>query len=428
MPHRRARYGSVEGARMKQSAQYGRFGSGQAVRRVEDESLLTGRGSSSTIVNAPGQAHVLFLRSTYPHARIVGIDTSAAARMPGVVAVVTGARAREGRRQAASDVRRISGAPTARRRRRRRDMRSPSTPFASSAKPWPPSSPRRATQARDALEAIDVRYEALPCRRRSGRGRRAGLTAGLAGGDGQHRRGDSPRRCRGGDEGVRERRARRRARPRQPEARAVPDRAARGARELRREGRSHHAARQQPDADRVCATRCATRCSASRHDKVRVLVGDVGGGFGMKTGLYPEDVVLAYCARKLEASAQMVRRAHRRVPRGLAWPRRHEQGGAGARRVRPRARAARVVAREPRRVCDARRRRDPAADRAVGVDQHLRHSDHRHSHPRRAHAHESDGCLPRRRPARGDLPHRAADGRGGAEARRSIPRSSGGGT
>jgi carbon-monoxide dehydrogenase large subunit len=35
------------------------------------------------------------------------------------------------------------------------------------------------------------------------------------------------------------------------------------------------------------------------NDKVRVLVGDVGGGFGMKTGLYPEDVVLAFCARKL---------------------------------------------------------------------------------------------------------------------------------
>ena len=33
-------------------------------------------------------------------------------------------------------------------------------------------------------------------------------------------------------------------------------------------------------------------------DKVRVLVGDVGGGFGMKTGLYPEDVVLAWAARK----------------------------------------------------------------------------------------------------------------------------------
>jgi carbon-monoxide dehydrogenase large subunit len=35
------------------------------------------------------------------------------------------------------------------------------------------------------------------------------------------------------------------------------------------------------------------------NDSVRVLVGDVGGGFGMKTGLYPEDVVLAWCAREL---------------------------------------------------------------------------------------------------------------------------------
>jgi carbon-monoxide dehydrogenase large subunit len=34
-------------------------------------------------------------------------------------------------------------------------------------------------------------------------------------------------------------------------------------------------------------------------DKLRVLVGEVGGGFGRKTGLYPEDVVAAYCARKL---------------------------------------------------------------------------------------------------------------------------------
>ena len=33
-------------------------------------------------------------------------------------------------------------------------------------------------------------------------------------------------------------------------------------------------------------------------DKVRVLVGDVGGGFGMKTGLYPEDAVVAWCARQ----------------------------------------------------------------------------------------------------------------------------------
>src|SRR6185503_7732399 len=35
-------------------------------------------------------------------------------------------------------------------------------------------------------------------------------------------------------------------------------------------------------------------------DNVRVLVGDVGGGFGMKTGSYPEDIVVAYAAWTLK--------------------------------------------------------------------------------------------------------------------------------
>jgi len=35
-------------------------------------------------------------------------------------------------------------------------------------------------------------------------------------------------------------------------------------------------------------------------EKVRILVGDVGGGFGMKTSLYPEDVVIAYATRTLQ--------------------------------------------------------------------------------------------------------------------------------
>ena len=34
-------------------------------------------------------------------------------------------------------------------------------------------------------------------------------------------------------------------------------------------------------------------------EKIRVLADDVGGGFGMKTSLYPEDVVLAYGTREL---------------------------------------------------------------------------------------------------------------------------------
>ena len=34
-------------------------------------------------------------------------------------------------------------------------------------------------------------------------------------------------------------------------------------------------------------------------DSVRVLVGDIGGGFGQKTSLYPEDGIVAYAATKL---------------------------------------------------------------------------------------------------------------------------------
>jgi carbon-monoxide dehydrogenase large subunit len=60
------------------------------VLRVEDERLLTGTGSFADDVSLPDQAHVCFLRSPYPHARILGIDKTAAAALPGVIAIVTG--------------------------------------------------------------------------------------------------------------------------------------------------------------------------------------------------------------------------------------------------------------------------------------------------------------------------------------------------
>ena len=55
-----------------------RFGSGQAVRRLEDEQLLKGAGVYTDDVSLPGQTRLCFVRSPYPHARIVSIDTSAA--------------------------------------------------------------------------------------------------------------------------------------------------------------------------------------------------------------------------------------------------------------------------------------------------------------------------------------------------------------
>ena len=67
-----------------------KFGIGQAVKRTEDQRLLTGTGRYVGDVNLPGQAHAHVLRSPEAHADIVRIDASAARKMPGVVAVLTG--------------------------------------------------------------------------------------------------------------------------------------------------------------------------------------------------------------------------------------------------------------------------------------------------------------------------------------------------
>ena len=68
-----------------------KFGIGQAVKRTEDQRLLTGTGKYVGDVNLPGQAHAYILRSPEAHADIVRIDAAAAKKMPGVLAVLTGA-------------------------------------------------------------------------------------------------------------------------------------------------------------------------------------------------------------------------------------------------------------------------------------------------------------------------------------------------
>ena len=68
-----------------------RFGSGQSVRRLEDDALLVGAGQFTSDVNADGHACIFFLRSPYPHARIVSVDCTDARAMPGVLHIVTGA-------------------------------------------------------------------------------------------------------------------------------------------------------------------------------------------------------------------------------------------------------------------------------------------------------------------------------------------------
>jgi carbon-monoxide dehydrogenase large subunit len=65
-------------------------GFGHSVRRLEDERFLRGAGTYVDDIVLPHMLHMELLRSPFAHARIKSIDTSRAAALPGVVAVVTG--------------------------------------------------------------------------------------------------------------------------------------------------------------------------------------------------------------------------------------------------------------------------------------------------------------------------------------------------
>lgn len=66
-------------------------GIGASVRRREDARFLTGIGTYTDDIKRPNMTHAVLVRSPYSHARVNGIDPSAALSAPGVVAVLTGA-------------------------------------------------------------------------------------------------------------------------------------------------------------------------------------------------------------------------------------------------------------------------------------------------------------------------------------------------
>jgi carbon-monoxide dehydrogenase large subunit len=68
-----------------------KFGIGQAVRRVEDQRFLTGTGRYVDDIDLPRQCHGVTLLSPHAHARIKRIDASRAKDAPGVLLVLTGA-------------------------------------------------------------------------------------------------------------------------------------------------------------------------------------------------------------------------------------------------------------------------------------------------------------------------------------------------
>src|SRR6478736_168972 len=64
---------------------------GARVLRTEDARLLTGQGEFVDDIRLPGMLHAAFVRASFAHARVRGVDASAALRLAGVHAVFTAA-------------------------------------------------------------------------------------------------------------------------------------------------------------------------------------------------------------------------------------------------------------------------------------------------------------------------------------------------
>ncbi|AGU49618.1 putative carbon monoxide dehydrogenase, large chain [Variovorax paradoxus B4] len=280
-----------------------RFGSGQAVRRLEDESLLSGAGRYTDDVTLPGQTYLVFLRSPYPHARIVSIDTAAAAAMPGVLRVITGAELAEAGVKpmpGAVGFKRADGSDCA--SPPRLAMAYDRARFVGEAVAAVVA--ETVQQARDAAEAVVVDYEALP------------MVVDLASATAD----DAPLLCEEASGNVA-------AEMRHGSSDAATAAFAKAKHvvaldvvnqrvvALTIEPRSVLAA---PDAESGRLTiRMSTQMPSGVRDsicaaiglakeKVRVVVGDVGGGFGMKTGAYPEDIAVAFAALQVKRPVKWV--------------------------------------------------------------------------------------------------------------------------
>jgi aerobic carbon-monoxide dehydrogenase large subunit len=129
---------------------------GKARRRKEDEHLITGRTRWTDNLVLPGLQHLAVLRSPLAHARITNIDTTDARSMPGVVAVFTGAdlAAEQGSLPCAWPITEDMKAPTA------PSLAVDTVNFAGEAVAVVVA--RSAYEAHDALEAITVDYDELP--------------------------------------------------------------------------------------------------------------------------------------------------------------------------------------------------------------------------------------------------------------------------
>ena len=273
-------------------------GIGASVVRKEDRRFITGKGRYVDDIKLQGMTYAQFVRSPHAHAKVKSIDSSAAMKMPGVVGVLTG-------KQIVDDKvgNLICGwAITSK----------DGSPMKMGA--WPAMAPETVrfvgqavavviaetkNQARDAAEAVVVNYEELPAV--------ADIRAAIKPGAPQlHPEApgnviyDWTHRRRGRDQGSLQGKAANVVALDITNNRLVPNamepRAAIAEYDEAEEHFTLYTTSQNPHVARLVLS--AFYNIAPEH-KLRVIAPDVGGGFGSKIFIYPEEMVALWASKKV---------------------------------------------------------------------------------------------------------------------------------
>jgi carbon-monoxide dehydrogenase large subunit len=274
-----------------------KFGVGQSVRRLEDPHLVQGLGLYSDDVTLPRQAWGVVVRSPHAHARIRRIDVTKAQRAPGVLAVLTGD-------DLAADG--LGNLPTDKNRKRRDGTPAFPTPRPALAQgrvrhvgdPVAFIVAERAAQAADAAERVVVDYEPLPTVALTADATRAGAPAVWD---------EAPDNVAflwevGPRDAVERAFAAAAHVTRLPfvVTRVAPaplePRGAVGEFDRRTGRYALYTGIQAPHGLRTLLAEQVLKVPQSH---LRVVTGEVGGSFGMKSGVYPEVVLVLWAARRL---------------------------------------------------------------------------------------------------------------------------------
>ncbi|HUA50807.1 MAG TPA: xanthine dehydrogenase family protein molybdopterin-binding subunit [Candidatus Sulfotelmatobacter sp.] len=274
-----------------------KFGIGQPVARFEDPRLLTGRGRFQDDMNLAGQAYAVLVRSPHGHAAIRAIDVTAAAAAPGVLAVYTGADyARDG-----------LGMPKATMPRKRADgspMFAPQRPALVVDRGRYVGDPvamviaETLAQAKDAAELVEVDYAPLPAVTDVDAASRAGAPAvwDACPDNISHvfERGDKAKADAAFARAAHV--VRRRYVVTRVHAQYMEPRGALGFYDPREDRLTLYVDCQYPHRVRGMLANAIFKVPESQ---MRVISGDVGGGFGTKGWQYVEHRLVLWAARKL---------------------------------------------------------------------------------------------------------------------------------